>query len=111
MAAAIKKTGRHPVFYIEVNIGNEPQKARTAPDNIGEFLEFCREKCGLNVAGLMCIPPQKDNPEPHFKRMKELAGKHGLKHLSMGMSADFEVAIRSGATDVRVGTAIFGARG
>jgi PLP dependent protein len=110
MAAAIKKTGCTPTFYIEVNIGNEPQKAGIAPDAVGEFLEFCRSKCGLNIVGLMCIPPKDDDPEPHFLRMAELAAKHKLPHLSMGMSGDYEVAIKCGATSVRVGTAIFGAR-
>jgi pyridoxal phosphate enzyme (YggS family) len=110
MASAVKKVDRAPVFYIEVNIGNEPQKAGIAPDEVGEFLDYCRSKCGLNVIGLMCIPPQHDDPEHHFKRMAALAIKHKLAHLSMGMSSDYEIAIKCGATDVRVGTAIFGAR-
>jgi hypothetical protein len=110
LAAAIKKTNRHPDFYIEVNIGGEPQKAGAAPDDVGAFLEFCRLRCGLKVVGLMCMPPQKDDPHPYFRRVKELADTYKLNRLSMGMSADFEAAIRCGATDVRVGAAIFGAR-
>jgi pyridoxal phosphate enzyme (YggS family) len=110
LAAAIRKTGRKPVFYIEINIGAETQKAGIAPDELGNFLRYCRDDCGLNVAGLMCIPPQGQDPAPFFSRMRELAFQHNLPHLSMGMSADFETAIREGATSVRVGTAIFGAR-
>jgi pyridoxal phosphate enzyme (YggS family) len=110
LAAAIKKTDHKPSFYIEVNIGNEPQKAGIKTEEIGGFLDFCRNQCGLNVKGLMCIPPQNDDPQGHFRRMKELASKHGLSHLSMGMSGDYEIAIKCGATDVRVGRAIFGAR-
>jgi PLP dependent protein len=110
LAAAIKKTGCAPRLYAEVNIGNEPQKSGTVPDELGPFLHFCRGSCGLTVEGLMCIPPQKDDPKRYFTQMQELATRYGLSRLSMGMSADFETAIRYGATDVRVGTAIFGKR-
>jgi len=110
LARAAKKTGRSPVCYIEVNIGGEPQKAGIAPFEIGRFLSYCREGCGLTVTGLMCIPPQQGDPAFYFVEMKKLLLQYKLPHLSMGMSADYETAIRCGATCVRVGTAIFGAR-
>jgi pyridoxal phosphate enzyme (YggS family) len=109
-AVAIRKTARAPVFYIEVNIGAEKQKAGIAPQELGGFLAFCRKNCGLTVEGLMCIPPQDRNPAPFFRRLRELAAQHGLAQLSMGMSGDFETAVREGATEVRVGTGIFGER-
>ncbi|HUY68509.1 MAG TPA: YggS family pyridoxal phosphate enzyme [Alphaproteobacteria bacterium] len=101
---------RAPRFYIEVNSGNEPQKSGVAPGELGAFLKLCREECGLAVEGLMCIPPQGEDPAPHFRRLADLARAHGLAKLSMGMSGDFESAIACGATSVRVGTAIFGGR-
>ncbi len=110
VAKAIRKTGRNPRLYVEVNIGNEPQKAGIAPDKLAEFLTYCREKCGLTITGIMCIPPHDAPPEPFFKAMKILADQHKMSHLSMGMSADFEAALRCGATEVRVGTALFGER-
>jgi len=110
LAKAIKKTGRTPKFYIEVNAGQEEQKAGIAPGELGSFLNFCRDQCELRIEGLMCIPPQGEDPAPHFNRLKEMAMHHKLPELSMGMSADFETAIRCGATYVRIGTAIFGAR-
>ena len=99
-----------PVCYIEINIGGEPQKAGIAPGALGGFLSFCRETCGLTVTGLMCIPPRQGDPASHFAEMKKLSLQYGLPQLSIGMSADYELAIRCGATRVRVGTAIFGAR-
>jgi len=110
LAEAMKKTGCRPELYIEVNIGAEPQKAGIAPDMLADFLAFCREGCGLAVTGLMTIPPQHEDPAPSFTRLRELAERHNLPNLSMGMSADFEEAIRCGATEVRVGTAVFGVR-
>jgi len=110
LAAAIKKTGQAPRFYIEVNLGAEPQKAGIAPEELAQFLRFCRVTCGLEVEGLMCIPPKENDAAPHFQRLRELALQHGLVHLSMGMSDDFDSAIKCGATEVRIGTAIFGAR-
>ncbi len=110
LARAMKKTGRAPECYIEVNIGAEPQKAGVSPEGLPEFLAYCRERRGLRVTGLMCIPPQGQEPSPYFRRLAELAGAYGLSHISMGMSADFESAIACGATEVRVGTALFGAR-
>ncbi|MGE3623492.1 MAG: YggS family pyridoxal phosphate-dependent enzyme [Bdellovibrionales bacterium] len=109
LAAAIKKTGRNPLCFIEINSGEEPQKAGIAPREFEGFLAYCRS-LGLNIDGVMCIPPAKGDAAPHFMRMKEVAERHGLTHVSMGMSHDFETAIRHGATEVRVGTAIFGAR-
>jgi pyridoxal phosphate enzyme (YggS family) len=110
LAAAIKKTGRKPRFYIEVNIGAESQKAGVAPMDLGDFLKFCRDECALAVEGLMCIPPHGRDPASFFACMRELATQYNLPCLSMGMSADFETAIHHGATQIRIGTAIFGAR-
>jgi len=110
LAKAMRKTGRKPRLYIEVNIGNEAQKSGIAPDKLDDFFGYCRDKCGLSISGLMCIPPQGDDPRPHFLRLHELATRLSLPHISMGMSADYEIAIACGATEVRVGTAIFGSR-
>jgi PLP dependent protein len=110
LAKAMLKTGRHPRLYIEVNIGCEPQKSGIAPDQIDSFLAYCRDVCKLSIAGLMCIPPMERDPRPYFRAMRSLTDRMALPHLSMGMSADFEAAIECGATEVRVGTAIFGAR-
>jgi pyridoxal phosphate enzyme (YggS family) len=110
LSKSMRKTGRTLPCYIEINIGNEAQKAGIRPEQLDDFLRLCRDEHGLKVIGLMCIPPQDENPAPHFARMKQLADTHHLPHLSMGMSADFEIAIQEGATEVRVGTAIFGER-
>jgi pyridoxal phosphate enzyme (YggS family) len=110
LAAAMAKTGRRPDFYIQVNTGEEPQKAGVTPDGVGSLLTACRDECGLPVVGFMCIPPHDQPPAPHFALLRDLAGRHKLTRLSMGMSSDFETAIRLGATSVRIGTAIFGAR-
>ncbi|MDD5587433.1 MAG: YggS family pyridoxal phosphate-dependent enzyme [Alphaproteobacteria bacterium] len=110
LTAAIKKTGKTPRLYVEVNTGDEPQKSGVLPEVLDGFLGLCRGEHGLKIEGLMCIPPVTDNPEPHFRLLKQMADKHGLPHISMGMSADFEAAIRCGATEVRVGTAVFGER-
>lgn len=110
IARAIAKIGRRPRLYLEVNIGNEPQKAGVLPEKLDEFLSYCRQECRLSIEGLMCIPPHGEAPESFFRRLKQLADRHHLRHVSMGMSMDFEVAIACGATEVRVGTAIFGER-
>jgi len=110
LAAAMSKLQRRPDCYIQVNTGEESQKAGIAPSLFDDFLRECRERHGLPVVGLMCIPPVDQPPKPHFARLRELAERHGLTRLSMGMSGDFEAAIVSGATAVRVGTAIFGQR-
>jgi PLP dependent protein len=110
LSKSMQKTRRNIPCYIEVNIGHEPQKAGIPPDQLKEFLRLCRDEYGLGVAGLMCIPPQTEDPQPHFSALRRLAETHHLPHLSMGMSADFEIAIQEGATEIRVGTAIFGER-
>jgi PLP dependent protein len=97
-------------LFVEVNIGEEAQKSGIAPKQTVDFVGHCRDVMGLHIIGLMCIPPQEEEPAPHFALMRKLAGECGVEHLSMGMSADFETAIRFGATYVRIGTAIFGER-
>lgn len=109
LAEETNRQGRKLRFYVQVNTGLEPQKAGIAPDEVTSFVAFCRE-LGLTVEGLMCIPPVDENPGPHFALLAKLAAEAGLKHLSMGMSGDFESAISFGATSVRVGSAIFGTR-
>ena len=97
-------------LYVQVNTGEEPQKAGVAPAEVDDFLAVCRD-LGLTVEGLMCIPPEAEPAEPHFALLAELAARNGLTRLSMGMSADYPVAVRLGATSVRVGSALFGGRG
>jgi pyridoxal phosphate enzyme (YggS family) len=106
----IDKTGRAPLLFIQVNTGEEPQKAGIAPQDAPRFIDQCRETLRLPIYGLMCIPPAEEPPGPHFALLAKIARAQGLEGLSMGMSADFETAIRFGATHVRVGTAIFGGR-
>ena len=106
----IARQGRRPLLFAEVNIGAEPQKAGVAPQEIDAFLAACRERHSLEISGLMCIPPEGEAPAPYFALTAKIAGRNGLKLLSMGMSADFPTAIAFGATHIRVGTAIFGAR-
>lgn len=110
VAAEMARQGRNPRLYVQVNTGLEPQKAGIAPEDTVAFVEFCRLELGLEIEGLMCIPPVDENPGPHFALLAKLAGKCGLEKLSMGMSGDFETAIAFGATSVRVGSAIFGVR-
>ena len=110
VAREMEAQGRKLKLFIEVNTGQEPQKAGVMPDEASSFYAQCRDEFGLEIDGLMCIPPIDEDPEPHFARLAELNTRLGLKALSMGMSADFEAAIRHGATHVRVGSAIFGAR-
>jgi pyridoxal phosphate enzyme (YggS family) len=110
LAEAMAKEGRRPALLVQVNTGEEPQKAGVARAEAEAFLRACREEHGLPVEGLMCIPPAEEDPRPHFAFLAGLAARHGLRTLSMGMSGDFEAAIAEGATHVRVGTAIFGAR-
>lgn len=110
LANAMSKFQRRPDCYIQVNIGEEPQKAGIAPSLVGEFVLECRERYKLPVVGLMCIPPMNEAPEPYFKQLRAIAESQGLAQLSMGMSGDYEAAIACGATTVRVGTAIFGQR-
>jgi len=110
LAAELARSGRRPRCFVQVNTGEEPQKAGVAPGEADAFIEDCRGRLGLPVAGLMCIPPQDEEPALHFALLREIARRHDLPALSMGMSADFETAIRFGATHVRVGTALFGER-
>jgi len=110
LAKEIEKQNRQPVLFVEINTGAEPQKAGVLPEAADEFLRACRETYGLKIAGLMCIPPLDELPAPHFALTAKIAARNGLTLLSMGMSADFETAIRFGATHVRVGTAFFGER-
>jgi PLP dependent protein len=110
LAKEIAKQGRQPTLFVEINTGEEPQKAGVLPDQADAFIRSCRETYGLTIAGLMCIPPFEEAPAPHFALTAKIAARNGLKLLSMGMSADFASAIAFGATHVRVGTAIFGSR-
>ena len=110
LAREMKRSGKRPSCLIEVNTGEEPQKAGVAPGVADEFIADCRDRLGLPIAGLMCIPPEHEEPSLHFALLREIAKRNALATLSMGMSADFEIAIRFGATHVRVGTAVFGAR-
>ncbi len=111
LAKEIEKQGRRPALFVEINTGAEAQKAGVLPQDADAFLKRCRDGYGLAVAGLMCIPPADEAPAPHFALTAKIAARNGLKLLSMGMSADYAVAIAMGATHVRVGSAIFGARG
>src|SRR5216684_5214422 len=110
LAKEIAQQGRRPRLMVQVNTGAEPQKAGVLPEAADDFIRRCRGEYGLAVEGLMCIPPLEEPPAPHFGLLAKIAARNGLALLSMGMSADFAVAIEFGATHVRVGTAIFGAR-
>lgn len=110
LAKETAKQARQPLLFVEINTGAEPQKAGVLPQDADAFLAACREKYGLTVSGLMCIPPLDEAPGPHFALTAKIARRNGLKLLSMGMSADFVAAITLGATHVRVGSAIFGER-
>lgn len=110
LADEMAKSGRRPRCLIEVNTGEEPQKAGIAPADVESFLADCRNRLGLPVTGLMCIPPVDEEPAMHFALLSDMARRLGLAEISMGMSGDYETAIRFGATHVRVGTAIFGSR-
>lgn len=110
LAKDMAKSGRRPACFVQVNTGEEPQKAGIPPREADAFIALARDELGLPVTGLMCIPPLEEEPALHFALLAEIAKRNGLPNLSMGMSADYEVAIRLGATHVRVGTAIFGPR-
>ena len=109
LAAERQKSGRCPRLFLQVNTGEEPQKAGVLPREAASLIEYAR-KLELPLEGLMCIPPAEDDAAPHFAFLAKLGRDHGLTELSMGMSGDFEMAVKFGATHVRVGTAIFGAR-
>jgi hypothetical protein len=110
LAKEVARSGRSPAFFIQVNTGEEPQKAGVVPGEADALVALARDELKLRVVGLMCIPPVDDEPALHFALLAKIAARNGLAGLSMGMSGDFETAIRCGATHVRVGTAIFGVR-
>ena len=110
LAAEMQKVNRQLDCYIQVNTGEEAQKSGVMPDDLDTLLDICRGECRLRITGLMCIPPVEEEPAMHFALLRSMAERHGLAELSMGMSGDFEDAIALGATSVRVGSAIFGAR-
>ena len=110
LATAMEKEGRRPTVLVQVNTGAEPQKSGVAPGEADRLIAEARGRWGLPLTGLMCIPPVDEEPSLHFALLREIARRNGLDRLSMGMSSDYEVAIRFGATELRIGTAIFGAR-
>jgi len=110
LAKEMEKAGRHPACFIQVNTGEEPQKAGVLPADVDAFVATCRDTYKLTVVGLMCIPPVDEEPALHFALLTKMAARNGLAQVSMGMSADYETAVKLGATHVRVGSALFGAR-
>ncbi len=110
LAAEITRQGKSPRLLVQVNTGAEPQKAGILPQDADFFIKLCRENHGLNIEGLMCVPPVGEQASPHFALLADIAARNGLATLSMGMSSDFELAIQLGATHVRVGSAIMGHR-
>lgn len=110
LAREMARSDKTVRLYVQVNTGQEPQKAGVFPADVDAFVAQCRE-LGLTVEGLMCIPPEAERAEPHFALLADIAARNGIKKLSMGMSADYETAVRLGATSVRVGSALFGGRG
>ena len=110
LAVEIKKQNMALPCFVQVNLGHEPQKAGVMPEALDDFLKLVQGEYGLDIVGLMCIPPADEPPQPYFGKLAQMAVRHGLKQLSMGMSGDFEFAILEGATHVRVGSAIFGGR-
>ena len=110
LSTEMVRQGRHLPCYVQVNTGEEDQKSGIWPEEADDFIVFCRDKCGLDIGGLMCIPPVHEEPAMHFALLRTIAERNGLPGLSMGMSGDYEEAVRFGATSVRVGSAIFGPR-
>ena len=110
LAKEIESQNKRPQLFVQLNTGEEPQKAGVAPDDADAFIAACRDNYCLSISGLMCIPPVNEAPAPHFALTAKIAARNGLKNLSMGMSADFAIAIQFGATHIRVGSAIFGHR-
>jgi pyridoxal phosphate enzyme (YggS family) len=110
LAAAMQKEARQPQVFVQVNTGEETQKGGVAPAEADRFITEVRERWNLPIVGLMCIPPVDEEPSLHFALLREIGRRNGLNRLSMGMSADYEIAIRFGATEIRIGTAIFGER-
>jgi len=111
LASEIARSGKSPRLFIEVNTGKEPQKAGVFPEAADAFIAACRDRYGLPIEGLMCVPPVEEHASPHFALLSVIAARNGLELLSMGMSADWPLAIQLGATHIRVGSAIFGSRG
>ncbi|WP_428521613.1 YggS family pyridoxal phosphate-dependent enzyme [Roseibium sp.] len=110
LKAEMEKQGRDLPCFIQVNTGEEPQKAGIPPKDVDQFVKECKEAVGLNIVGLMCIPPVDEAPGEHFALLQKIAARNGLSQISMGMSSDYETAVGFGATHVRVGSAIFGSR-
>lgn len=110
LAKEINSQKKFPQLFVQINTGEEPQKAGVAPQDADTFIAACRDSYGLAISGLMCIPPVNQAPAPHFALTAKIAARNGLKNLSMGMSADYAIAIQFGATHIRVGSAIFGSR-
>jgi hypothetical protein len=110
VADEMARSGRRPRLLVQVNTGEEPQKAGVPPHEIDAFLAYCRDDCGLAIEGLMCIPPAAEPPAPHFALLAKIAAINRMPALSMGMSGDYDIAAQLGATHVRIGTALFGAR-
>lgn len=110
LATQMAREGKRPQLFVQVNIGEEPQKAGVAPGIADQFIRHCRDDLALEIAGLMCIPPADQLAAPYFAQLAALAARNGVKSLSMGMTSDYEQAIRLGATEVRIGSAIFGSR-
>lgn len=110
LAEEMNKQGKTPKLLVQINTGEEEQKAGVAPADADEFIATCRDEYGLDINGLMCIPPLDDAPAPHFALLEKIAKRNDLSELSMGMSADYLIAAQLGATHVRIGTGIFGAR-
>lgn len=110
LATAMEKTGKRPECYIQVNTGKEPQKSGVIPEEASALIEYCISQLKLPITGLMCVPPVDQPPAPHFALLRKIAERHGFKQLSMGMSDDFETAIRMGSTCVRLGRSLFGER-
>lgn len=110
LAGVIARAGRQPELFVQVNTGEEPQKSGVLPSEADAFVARCRDVHGLKITGLMCIPPAGEEPAMHFALLAKIASRNGLSKLSMGMSGDFETAVRHGATHVRIGSALFGER-
>ena len=111
LAKEMRRQAKALKLFVQVNTGREPQKAGIDPEAADAFLAECREVHGLEISGLMCIPPAEEDPKPHFDMLAEIARRNGISQLSMGMSGDYAEAVACGATHVRVGSAIFGTRG
>jgi pyridoxal phosphate enzyme (YggS family) len=111
LAKEIHSLKKSPLLFVQINTGEEPQKAGVAPQDADAFIAACRDTYGLTISGLMCIPPVNEAPAPHFALTAKIAARNVLRNLSMGMSADYAIAIQFGATHIRVGSAIFGHRG